>query len=217
MICYFFIKFLYFSCLAKFAIKFINNKCNIVSKKEDRLEELNLKKELDAHNSILLHMHFSHYNKDIVKITKELADNNKVCYVTLNKSYENLRQIFEKNNIKLENIKFIDAITRTFKKVDDTEKCKFCSSPIAMTEISLKINEILKENFDYLIFDSITSILMQEKNIALIKFITDLENKSKNAKTKPIFLALKVDDHDLFIQKCCMLTNHNIDLSNFRF
>src|SRR3989338_6978118 len=162
MIRYLFIKFLYFSCLAKFAIKFINNKCNIVSKKEDRLEELNLK--------------------------KELADNNKVCYVTLNKSYENLRQIFEKNNIKLENIKFIDAITRTFKKVDDTEKGKFCSSPMAMTEISLKINEILKENFDYLIFDSITSILMQEKNTALIKFITDLEHKSKNATTKSIFL-----------------------------
>src|SRR3989344_6787536 len=112
---------------------------------------MNIKKSLSDKQTILLLMPSAKYNQDIIKIVKQLSAES-VCYVTLNKTFDSLKEIFKKNNIRTDNIVFIDAISQTIRNApSQTEQCYFVSSPAALTEISLAISKFLKHNFKYLI------------------------------------------------------------------
>ena len=118
---------------------------------------MNIKKELLSNKTVLLIMPGVDYNKIIVDIIKQISGKN-VCYVTLNKTFSSLQELFKKNKINTDNIVFIDAISKTIKNVpNQTKACYFCSSPGALTELSVTISKFLRHNFEYLIFDSLTN------------------------------------------------------------
>jgi len=176
------------------------------------MTELNIKKELEDNQILVLLLPSIDYNKDIVKIVKILSDK-KILYVTLNKTHESLIEIFKKSKIDVSNITYIDAISKTFKlEHPPTENCHFCSSPGSLTELSLLINKLLKGKFDYLIFDSITSLLIYEKDKPVAKFISDIMNKLKSSETKAIFYALDVKEHESTLKECCMFADNAINL-----
>ncbi|MDP6671293.1 MAG: hypothetical protein QGI60_05790, partial [archaeon] len=94
---------------------------------------------------------------------KKLSGKN-VCYVTLNKTAESLKELFKKNGVNVDNVVFIDAISKTFKQVpDQTEGCYFIRSPGALTDLSIRIHKLLEHGFEYLVFDSLTNLLVYEK------------------------------------------------------
>jgi KaiC/GvpD/RAD55 family RecA-like ATPase len=174
--------------------------------------KFNIKKNLEQNHTILLLVSSSDYNKNIIKIAKKLSSG-KVCYVTLNKTYDSLKEIFKKNRINPKNFIFMDCISKTLKKtIKDTKDCIYCSSPGSLTEISISINKVLKYKFDYLIFDSVTNLLIYEKQSPVAKFMSSLINNIKNSKTKGIFYALTVKDQSDLIKKSGMFVDKVINL-----
>ncbi|MBS3124236.1 hypothetical protein J4437_06415 [Candidatus Woesearchaeota archaeon] len=172
----------------------------------------NIKKELDNSQTILLVMPSIEYNDDIVKIVKELSGKS-ICYVTLNKTSGALIELFKKNMIKTENIVFIDAISKTIKKVPDQDNgVYYVSSPGALTELSLVITKFVKHNFNYLIFDSLTNLLVYESRAPVAKFLSSLVNKIKESKVKAVFYALSVKEQDTLIKESGMFVDKVIDL-----
>jgi len=155
--------------------------------------KMDVKKELASNQTVLLVMPSVEYNGVIVDVIKQLSGN--ICYVTANKTYDALKESFQKNKVNIEKIVFIDTISKTMKKVpDQAESVYYVSSPGALTELSLAVEKFLRHDFDYLIFDSITNLaIYQNKNICA-KFITDLVNKVKKTKTKAVFYAVDSEE-----------------------
>ena len=160
-----------------------------------------VKKELASNQTVLLLMPSTQYNEVILSTMKKLSGKS-IVYITLNKTSDSLTELFKKNKLNLENVVFIDAISKTIKKTpDQADGAFFCSSPGALTEISLVISKFLKHNFDYLIFDSLTNLPIYEKKSPVAKFISSLINKIKISKTKAVFYALGVEEQGELIKQ----------------
>lgn len=173
---------------------------------------MEIKCELAENKSILLLISSMKYNEVITDIAKNLSDKS-ICYVTLNKTHDSLIEIFTKKKININHIVFIDAISKTIKNVSDqADGCYFVNSPGALTELSLAISKFLNHEFDYLIFDSLTNLLIYQKKALVTKFISELVNKIKESKTKTIFYALNVKKHEELIQETRIFIDKIIDL-----
>ncbi|MBW2965940.1 hypothetical protein KY342_02435 [Candidatus Woesearchaeota archaeon] len=175
---------------------------------------MDIKKELDSSQTVLLLMPAIDYNRIIINILNQLSGQN-VCYITLNKTYNSLKDLFKKNKMDTSGIVFVDAISKTIKEVpNQTKGCYFCSYPGALTEISVMISKFLKHNFEYLIFDSLTNLLIyQEKNL-VAQFLSNLANKIRDSKTKAVFYALDVKSHDELIKETEMFVDNVIALKD---
>jgi KaiC/GvpD/RAD55 family RecA-like ATPase len=173
---------------------------------------MDITKELADNQTMLLLVSSTDYNRAIADMAKQLSSKS-VCYVTLNKTYDALKEAFQKKKINTKNIIFIDAISKTIKAVPaKTDDCFFCSSPGSLTELSLAISKFLKQGFDYLIFDSLTNLMIYEKRSPIAMFVSNIVNKVKATKTKSIFYALKVDQHQELIQETSMFVDKVVDL-----
>jgi len=173
---------------------------------------MDIKKELSENQTILLIMDSAEYNSEIISIVKKL-DGKNIAYVTLNKTKDSLVELFKKNKIKTGNIVFIDAISKTIKSVpEQSDGVYYVSSPGALTELSLVISKFVRHNFDYLIFDSLTNLLVYESKAPVGKFVSSLVNKIKESKTKAIFYALSVKEQESLIKESGMFVDKVIDL-----
>lgn len=172
---------------------------------------IDIKKETSSNQTVLYLMSGVEYNNVIIKTIKSLS-NKTVCYVTLNKTSDSLKETFKKNKIKTDNIIFIDAISKTIKKVPQQDKGVFyVSNPGALTELSLVINRFLNHNFEYLIFDSLTNMLIYEKKEPVAKFVSSIINQIKQSKTKAVFYALSVKEQDLIIKETSMFVDKVVE------
>lgn len=173
---------------------------------------MNILKEFSENKTILLIMSSSEYNKEIVDVVKKI-NNQSIVYVTLNKTYDSLVELFKKKKINTDNIVFIDAISKTIKTApDQAENVYYISSPGALTELSLAISKFIKHNFDYLIFDSLTNLLIYESKAPVAKFVSSIVNKVKESKTKAVFYALSAKEQELLIKQCGMFVDKVIKL-----
>ena len=174
---------------------------------------VDLTKELAENQTILLVVPSSKYGDILIDTARQLSKK-PTSYVTLNKSFQSLRDLFEKNRVNVKNILFIDAITKTIKDVEDrTDQCYFVSSPGALTDLSLIISNFLHHNFDYLIFDSLSSLMIYQEKAVVQKFVLNLVNKIKESKTRAVFYALSTKEHEDFIKQCSLFVDKVIDLS----
>ena len=153
------------------------------------------------------------YN-EIIATVPQLISGSKICYITLNKTYNALVDLFENEpTIDLDNFIFIDGITKSIGKVENRNNCYFVSSPQALTELSIVVSEFLKYQFDYIIIDSLTTLLIYQKSEQpVVKFLSNIVHKVKESGSRGIFYALNIEDHNLMIQESSMITDKLIDL-----
>ena len=168
-------------------------------------------KELSENQTVLLLVPSTDYNAVILDTIKKLSKEN-VGYVTLNKTFESLKENFNKKGVNVKNIVFIDAITKTIKEAKNTDSCYYVNSPGALTELSVAISKFLRHNFKYVIFDSITNLLIYSKKAPVAMFLSNLINKVKASKTKAVFYALSIEEQDTLIKESSMFVDKVVDL-----
>lgn len=139
------------------------------------------------------------YTDKIVQIAKETAED-KVIYVTLNKTCDALMELFKNKNINIKNIKFIDTITRCIREVEDTKDCTYISSPEAITELAIIIRTHLEYDFDYLIIDAMTNLTTYTDENTTKRFIKNLITKLDVGKTKMVVLAIDMPTYESLIK-----------------
>lgn len=168
---------------------------------------MDIKSEIKNNNVILIVTPGVEYNNLIVDMAKSVSGKN-VCYVTLNKTFDSLKELFDKNKINYEKFVFIDGISKTIKNMPDQAKaCYFISNPAALTELSLKINSLINHGFEFIVFDSITSLLVYEKNAPVSRFIGSVVAKVRESKVKGLFYALDLKDQENLIQEISMFVD----------
>ena len=108
---------------------------------------------------------------------------------------------------------FIDAITNTLKQTEpQTEGCYYVKSPGALTDLAIAINKFVRHGFDYVIFDSISNMLIYQEKAPVAKFLANIITNIRAGKTKAVFYALSVKKHEDVIGEAGMFVDKVIDL-----
>ena len=152
-----------------------------------------LERGVEGSRASLVVMDSRSYPKVSASLLKKLSSKN-VCYVTLNNTYSSLKARYSKK-VKLDNVVFVDAISKTFEEApEQTDGCYFVSSPQSLTELSLVISKFVKHGFEYVVFDSVTSLAVYHDKRKVIRFVNSLAAKVRGSETRAVFYALKEGD-----------------------
>jgi archaellum biogenesis ATPase FlaH len=149
--------------------------------------------------SILMVVTESTYNKRILDVVKN-ASSGPVCYVSFNKTYGALVELFKKHKANVKNIKFIDCISQNITDVKNTADCTFISSPEAITELSIVLNTHLEYGFKTVVFDSLTNLATYADMGTVKKFVKNLVSKLDGVKTDVIIFAVDLKEHEALIK-----------------
>jgi hypothetical protein len=158
---------------------------------------MNIISELNKSQTLLLLVSSEKSHKISLDFAKSLSKK-KTLYITINKTYDSLKEELTKNKTNLNNVLFIDCISSTIKKSPkNSENCFYVSSPGALTEIALAITKLnSKQEYDYLVFDSVSGLEVYRKPDMISKFISSLINKLKSGKTKSVFFITGLNENN---------------------
>ena len=132
-------------------------------------------------------------------ILKKITKDGVCIYLTINRPYLALKEFMEEEKIDEERVQFIDAITKTIGG-DFTERpnCKFLESPTDLTSFGIGVTNAYnklsgKKEKIYLIVDTISTLLVYNSPISVIKFIHYINNRMKIFGINGVLLAMKED------------------------
>ncbi len=153
-------------------------------------------------------------NSILAVINSASKEYKKILYVTYSRPYFSFGDYFKKNKINPNNFFFIDCITRSaVKKPVKVNNGVFISGPKAFEEIQGAIYKKLKTTkFDVLIFDSLSSLLVYEKEMFVSRFLHQLAAMIKGHNCKAAFVILHKDVDFNFVKTLGMLTDKTIYL-----
>jgi KaiC/GvpD/RAD55 family RecA-like ATPase len=177
------------------------------------MEKESNKKESEIGQKIILIIANGDYYGEILNRLKQLSGKS-ICYVTLNKTQKALREDFEKNGIDMKEIMIVDAISKTVKPDQEVEKnCFFVSSPGALTELAIAIKKFLDYNFEYLIFDSLNSLLVYREAPVVKRWVSSIIGKIRESNTQGIFYTLNLEEQQDLIKETKTFVDKIFDLN----
>lgn len=138
-----------------------------------------------------------HYQKTNLEIIRHLINNENIpgVYVTLNKPFETMESILEKEKIDTKMIIFIDAVTKTAGgKIEKTEKCLFIGAPDNLSDISIAMDQAVRalpSKNKFVFFDSLSTLLIYNDISTVARFIHFLAGKMRVWKVKGIIVSLR--------------------------
>jgi len=112
---------------------------------------------------------------DMHKLLKILLkDFNRICYITLNKSGESVKEFCKENDIDFKKIVVVDMISSRFRKCQSEDSIFY--SDLIDLEQNFKevINLIEKEKCDALILDSLSTMQIYYSESEILKFVHKL-------------------------------------------
>lgn len=173
---------------------------------------MDIQKELSDDHIALLLVSASDYDDSFLHVMRQLSKKS-VCYVTLSKTFESMKDLFEKKKISTEKIVFIDAISKTFRKMpDQTNGCYFVSSPNSLTELEIAVLKVLRHGFEYLVFDSLSALLVYQKNAPVVKLVYALTSNARKNNARALFYAVKSPEHAQMVAEVGTIVDKVIDL-----
>jgi len=155
------------------------------------------------------------YSSKIDNIINDvIGTNEKILYVSLNKSYKSLLEQFRASNINLNKFIFIDTITASVIDPKPVKNCVYVSSPDNVKDIySAIIKTVKKENVDALIFDSLSSLTTYKDGKEIIHFMTTLLGSLSLLDCSAVFTCLKSDEDTTLIRHVKMKVDKSYELS----
>ena len=141
----------------------------------------------------------------------------KCIYVTINRPYKVVTNILKENKINTESIFFIDLISRMTKtEVAGAEDCLFITSPESLTELSIAINESVKNvksEDKFIFFDSLSTLLLYNQAGTVTKFAHFLLGKMKSECVETIILSLEKEMDERMIGQLSMFVDKVIKVN----
>ncbi|MAG18239.1 MAG: hypothetical protein CL944_02075 [Candidatus Diapherotrites archaeon] len=190
---------------------------NIETAVKEMTQEKAIKKIKTSEVTILIIPNKEYIRGMSTLLIKAGASYKKIIYVNLNEVYKSLMQHLKSLNLKPEKFFFVDAVTLTSDKSTTKEKNTiFVSSPNSLIELSLGITQALNtQNADALLFDSLSTLLIYEKESTVTKFIHSLIGKIKASGIDAFFTALEGDYKSESIKDLGMFVDHVNTLTEF--
>jgi archaellum biogenesis ATPase FlaH len=143
----------------------------------------------------LIMVPFQQYNNVVMDVTKEVAgDHDRICYVTLNKTYRAMLARFDKYHIKPEKFHFLDLITPKVLEFDPTERCTFLESTTKLDSFAEKLITIVKQQGSKcLIFDSLSSFLVYKTDEEVLELFNYINAFLEDMNVNMVIFVLQED------------------------
>ena len=129
---------------------------------------------------LLIKVSAKNYVKVSVEILRYFSQIAEGIVVTLNKPYFSLKKMLVKEGVKVENIYFIDCITRQFGGEEiDPNRCFYLPSPDP-TQLQIAIDrmmDLIQSDNRFIYLDSLSTISLYKSFESLIKFLRLLTGK----------------------------------------
>jgi len=141
----------------------------------------------------------------------------KGIYVTINRPFDSLTELLEKNKIKTKNIFFIDAITLTVVgEAKEEPNCLFINSPNNLTELGIALGEAfsaMKSKEDrFIMFDSLSTLLIYNHSKSVSKFAHFLTGKMREWKIKGVLISLRKDLDEKLVAQVSQFCDRMIEV-----
>lgn len=147
----------------------------------------------------------SQYNEFLESLMDFLVNELKMSgvYVTLNKPYEDLIRLLDKEKISKDSVFFIDAVTEMVGGTAvEGKKCKYLGSPADLTGLGIAVTEAInalsgKEKI-FVIIDSLSSLLIYNSPESVVRFSHFLVSKLRVSNISAAIIASSdIDKHTL--------------------
>jgi len=174
---------------------------------------INLKAEIKKNKLLVAILSNQNYNDTLLEIAKSVSGNKITCYVGLNKPYSTTNDNLKAAKVNTSKFLFVDAITKGAGR-KTTDNVIFVSSPRALTELNISINKILETGkVGNLVFDSLSTLLIYEKPLTVVKFVHSLTAKLRALNLSTVFIVLKDDVTPDLLKNLYMFADKVLDLS----
>ncbi len=155
----------------------------------------------------------SSYSETVLRNLNQLSGKT-VCYVTLNKTFQSIKEGLKKEEGDFRNFVFVDGVTRLIENGPNQAKgCYFVSSPRALDELQEMVKKFVRHQFEFIVFDSVTSLLIYNSQNEVAKFLMNAVNKIEAGKTKAVFYVLGLKEHESLLQESGMFFDQVVDLN----
>lgn len=139
------------------------------------------------------------YFNGVVKILEDKVKNNKIIYVTTNKTYKHLLEKLNSASLNQGNFFFIDCISKSSDyqwSEKERKKCLFIESPESLTAIGIAISKGIQyfKGAKILLLDSLSTLMVYHNANSIIKFSNFLVNLMQTYNLDLIILAIKSDE-----------------------
>ena len=172
--------------------------------------------DTEKSQNIILIVPDEKYQETIKGVLKELTSAKKtVCFVSVNKTKKAIEKELKDNGINLENIYFIDCVSKSISKGKiswSDEKTQYIDNPKALTQISLAIFQLFdKTKIDFLLLDSVNTLLIYNNENDVLKFVHHTTGKLKEAGKTGIFAYLKEGVNEKLMKKLSQFSDKIIE------
>jgi archaellum biogenesis ATPase FlaH len=166
---------------------------------------------------IVLIMPEENYTGHLLDVLSDMARSDwSILYVSLNRPYSSMIKIFGEKGISPSRMHFVDAITKTAEIPGECDQCDYVSSPGSLTELSVNISRLLDNGqYNLLIFDSLSTLLVYESDTTIAKFVHFLMAKVRVAGCSALFTCLKQDSDSILIKDINMFADKVIDFEKW--
>ena len=178
-----------------------------------------LKKELTDLSDyiILVVVSAKNYQSTNIEIIRYFSENNMAgVYVTLNKPYETIKNILDKEKIDFRPIIFIDAATKIGGGASKKEEhCLYIGSPERLSDISVALDQAIRSldvESKFLFFDSLTTLLMYNQEGTVARFIHFLASKIRELKVKGVLISIRKDTDKVLIDELTQFCDKRFDV-----
>jgi KaiC/GvpD/RAD55 family RecA-like ATPase len=176
--------------------------------------KLDISKELENNRTLLLiHSPEDHSSlKEFISLIKK----KKICYVTLSRTYETVEKEMKELGVDQKNLYVLDAVSSAFSREKPPAHVTFIPSPDALTDLNIAIIETIKnEKCDYLIFDSISTLLTYRDDPLIARFVDFIVGKVKSLKSKALFTCLESDSKSQAVSEISLHVDKIIKINEF--
>jgi len=166
---------------------------------------MNLADELSNNQNLVVVLGKGGYNKAILELNKQISKLSKTtCYITASKPAATLVEQFQKDGIDLSNYFFVDMVSQKANiNPLQAEQYVSISSPSALTELGIALSKVIESSplpkasggkkIGVFFLDSISSMLLYNEEVVLLKFLHFLINKVRASKTKAVYVVFEAD------------------------
>lgn len=153
-------------------------------------------------------------NIDIIKYYVNKEDHFCV-YLTVNRPYTSLINIFNKEKINTEKIFIIDGVTPVNEDLDRSGNVVFIGSPHGLTDMSIAITSALKslpKNKRMLFLDSVSTLVIYNSLGTITKFTHFLINKMRTWHVKGIIISLEKETDEKLLGQLSQFCDDTIEV-----
>jgi len=146
---------------------------------------------------VLLIVDVDKYHKAVLDIVNFFCDEKKGkgVFISISRSYERLKNTFKKGNINIDRLFFVDVVSKIVGlNVEDSDRCIFIEDPTNLVDISVNVQKLLcniNNKNKFLVFDSISGLLLYNKPISIERFIHSFCCKMRSWNITGIIISIK--------------------------